>query len=167
MMQHHEPECYVKKKLFAVFKVKVTVRAHMIKIWLSADSSDLNLVWWYIIISQSVLWKNWITAFKVKVTAKDQNAIQLHLALTSDDVHERFTLLQLAMLFVPLWCQLISALVDILCWGPLKDITGLLSLIWPWHSVIWHWSNTGCYARKYSLCKYTDKIGWMTEQQMS
>ena len=32
-----------------------------------------NLVWWYSIISQSVLWKNGITAFKVKVTAKVQN----------------------------------------------------------------------------------------------
>ena len=37
----------------------------------SAISSELlihwqpNLVWWYIFISQSVLWKNWITAFKV------------------------------------------------------------------------------------------------------
>ena len=28
-----------------------------------------NLVWWYIIISQSVLWRNWIVVVKVKVTA--------------------------------------------------------------------------------------------------
>ena len=32
-----------------------------------------NLVWWYIIWSQSVLWKKWITAFRVKVTVKGQN----------------------------------------------------------------------------------------------
>ena len=32
-----------------------------------------NLVWWYIIISQSVLWRYWIVMFKVKVTAKVQN----------------------------------------------------------------------------------------------
>ena len=31
-----------------------------------------NLVWWYI-ISQSVLWRNWIAVFKVKVTAKLEN----------------------------------------------------------------------------------------------
>ena len=34
-----------------------------------------NLVWKYIIISQSVLWRNWIVAFKVKVTAKFQNVM--------------------------------------------------------------------------------------------
>ena len=32
-----------------------------------------NLVWQYIIISQSVLLRNWIVVFKVKVTAKFQN----------------------------------------------------------------------------------------------
>ena len=32
-----------------------------------------GLVWWYSIISQSVLQKNWITAFKVRVTAKVKN----------------------------------------------------------------------------------------------
>ena len=43
---------------------------------LSTISSELltpqqpNLVWWYTIISQSVVWKNWVTVFKVKVTQK-------------------------------------------------------------------------------------------------
>ena len=46
----------------------------------STTSSELliflppNVVWWYIIISQRVLWGNWIAVFKVKVTAKLQNA---------------------------------------------------------------------------------------------
>ena len=31
-MQHHEPECYA-KRFVGHFKVKVTARAHMIKIW--------------------------------------------------------------------------------------------------------------------------------------
>ena len=31
-----------------------------------------NMVWWYVIGSQSALWRNWITAFKVKVTVKGQ-----------------------------------------------------------------------------------------------
>ena len=35
-----------------------------------------NLVWWYCIIGQSVLWKNWITAFKVKVTPKVKNVCE-------------------------------------------------------------------------------------------
>ena len=46
----------------AIFKVKVTGRAHMIRLWLFLFSELLipwqpNLVWWYIIRSQSVLWK--------------------------------------------------------------------------------------------------------------
>ena len=56
----------------AVFTVKVIVRAHMIKMILSTVFSELlipwqpNLVWWYITISQNVLWKKWITAFRSK-----------------------------------------------------------------------------------------------------
>ena len=34
VMQHHDPECHVGKKLFAIFKVKVTVKL----IWLKYDS---------------------------------------------------------------------------------------------------------------------------------
>ena len=52
---------------FVVFKVKVTVKDHIIKIWLSNTASELlillqpNLVWWHIIISRIVSWKDWIT----------------------------------------------------------------------------------------------------------
>ena len=54
------------KDLFAFFKVKVTVKDHIIEIWLSSISSELlillqlNLDWWHIIISWIVLWKDWI-----------------------------------------------------------------------------------------------------------
>ena len=34
MIQQNEPECHAEQKIFAVFKVKVTARANMIKIWL-------------------------------------------------------------------------------------------------------------------------------------
>ena len=34
---------------------------------------QLNLAWWHSIRSLSVLWKKWITAFKVKVKGKVQN----------------------------------------------------------------------------------------------
>ena len=46
---------------------------------LSTMSSELlilqqpNLVWWYMIISQNVLWKNWYIVFEVKVRVKGQN----------------------------------------------------------------------------------------------
>ena len=59
------------KDWFAVFKVKVTVKDHIIKVWLSNSniSSELlillqlNLIWWHIIVSWIVLWKDWIAVF--------------------------------------------------------------------------------------------------------
>ena len=67
------------KKLFAIIEVKVTATAHNQNVTLSTTSSELlilrqpNLVWWYITINQSVLWKKWVTALSIKVTAKSQN----------------------------------------------------------------------------------------------
>ena len=77
VMQHHKPEC-LQKNWFTVFNVKVITRACIIKTSLFLSSKLLvrlqpNLVWQHSIISQSVLWENGITAFKVKVTAKVQN----------------------------------------------------------------------------------------------
>ena len=66
VLQHHEPEPHVEEILFAVFKVKVMVRARNFyyqNMNLSTISSTQlilwqpNLVWCYIIISQYVLWK--------------------------------------------------------------------------------------------------------------
>ena len=51
------------KDWFAVFKVKITVKDHRIRIWLSDMSSErlillqLILVWWHIIVSWIVSWK--------------------------------------------------------------------------------------------------------------
>ena len=67
------------KILSAIFKVKVIAKAHMIKycsfcyIFWIADSSASRLGLVITIISLSVFCKSWITAFKVKVTAKHQN----------------------------------------------------------------------------------------------
>ena len=53
----------MQKNWFTIFSIKVTVRAYIIKIWLSTISSKLlvrlqpNLVLYYSIISCSVLWK--------------------------------------------------------------------------------------------------------------
>ena len=55
-----------KKNCSAVFKVKVTVKNNIIKIWLFNISFELlillqiNLVWWHIITRWIVLWKDWI-----------------------------------------------------------------------------------------------------------
>ena len=56
VMQHYEPECHAENfvVVVAIFKVKVTATAHIIKMLIPWQP---NLVWWYIIISQSVLWK--------------------------------------------------------------------------------------------------------------
>ena len=54
------------KDCFAVFKVKVTVKNNIIKIWLFDILCELltllqlKLVWWHIIIRCIVLWKDWI-----------------------------------------------------------------------------------------------------------
>ena len=37
---------------------------------------QINLVWWYIIISESILWKDWIGVFRVKVIVMVQNFIE-------------------------------------------------------------------------------------------
>ena len=54
------------KDQFAIFKVVVTVKVNIIKLWLFDILSELlillqlNLVWWYIIKSWIVWWKDWI-----------------------------------------------------------------------------------------------------------
>ena len=69
----------MQKDWSAIFKVKVTAMAQMIKMWLSTISSDLlilllpDFVWLYITISQSILWRNCIAVFKMEVAAKFQN----------------------------------------------------------------------------------------------
>ena len=64
VIQHCDPDCHAEKELSAVFKVKVMASAHYDqKMDLPAITSELlipgqpNLVWWYIIIFQSALWK--------------------------------------------------------------------------------------------------------------
>ena len=80
--QHQEPECHAEEKTIICYlegrgQSKDSCDQNMT---LSTISSELfipwqpNLVWWYIIINQSVFWKKkWITAFNVMVTVKGQN----------------------------------------------------------------------------------------------
>ena len=57
-----------------IILLKVTVRAYIIKIWVSVlFSKQLVYLQQNNIISRNNLWKNWITAFKIKVTAVIQN----------------------------------------------------------------------------------------------
>ena len=79
-----------RKKLFAIFKVKVTAKAHIIKIYDSFfSSSELlnllqpNLVWLYIIISQSVLWKkNWLLHSRPRSQGRVKMSMFVHLIST-------------------------------------------------------------------------------------
>ena len=71
--------CVMQKNWFTVFNVKVTVRDYIIKIWLYLlyllnywSICNQTWFWWYNIISRSILWTNWITAYKAKVTAMVQ-----------------------------------------------------------------------------------------------
>ena len=68
---------------FPVFKVRVTVRAHLIKYdcfyhmhWTTDLFLQPNLIGWYIIISWTDLCKKYIVVFKVKVSVKVQNSIE-------------------------------------------------------------------------------------------
>ena len=78
MMKHYQEfKCHVKRLVcFLQGHGLVTVKSYILKIWPSPFSSELlvllipHLVWWYMIVSRSVLWKDWIAVFKVKVTAK-------------------------------------------------------------------------------------------------
>ena len=54
----------------------IKVRQFLTYICWSAEPLQQNLVWWYIIISLSVLWKDWIAVFKLKVIANDYNVIE-------------------------------------------------------------------------------------------
>ena len=64
VMQHHEPECHTEKKKVCYLQGQGHSKGSCDQnMTLSTISSTLliswqqNLVWWYIIISQSVLWK--------------------------------------------------------------------------------------------------------------
>ena len=77
----------VQKDLFAIFKVKVTVKDHIIKIWLSNMSSELlillqlNLVWWYIIISWIVLWNDCIALLRSRSRSQKRLRIPVNIYL--------------------------------------------------------------------------------------
>ena len=78
-MDQHEPECHAEKLVHCVQCQGHSMGLYDQNMTISVVSSKLlvhlqpNLVWWYSIISLSVLWKNGITAFKAKGTAKVQN----------------------------------------------------------------------------------------------
>ena len=78
------------KDWFAVFKVKVTVKDNIIKIWLSNIMSELlillqlNLVWWYIIIRCIFLWKDWIDLLCSRSRSKKRFRIPVNVYL--DDI---------------------------------------------------------------------------------
>ena len=52
VMHHNELECHAKKKSFAIFKVKVTARARMIKIWEFCTVSSKLLI----LLLQNFVW---------------------------------------------------------------------------------------------------------------
>ena len=81
-----------------------------------------NLVWWYIIRSQSVLWKKWITAFRVKVTAKGQNLMFVQM-VSSKPSNILFSNLAL-------WFIIMSQSVMKKDWFAISRSRSLQELIW-------------------------------------
>ena len=78
-MHHNGLECHSKRFVCYFQGQGHSKGSYDQNMTVSTVSSELlilllqNLVWWYIIVSQSVLWRNCIAVFKVKVTAKLQN----------------------------------------------------------------------------------------------
>ena len=79
VMQHHKPECHPEKLVHCdqcqghsegLYNQNMTISVVSSKLQVGLQP---NLVSQYSIMSWSVLWKNGITAFKVKVTAEVQN----------------------------------------------------------------------------------------------
>ena len=77
--QHDKPECHAAKLVHCVQRQGQSEGLNNQNMTISVVFSQLlvrwqpNLVGKYRIINQSFLWKNGITAFKFKVTAKVQN----------------------------------------------------------------------------------------------
>ena len=63
VVYNYQPESHVRKTGLLIFEVMVTVRVHIIKMWLSLLRSEVlifsetKLVWWYSITSRTVLRK--------------------------------------------------------------------------------------------------------------
>ena len=78
------------KAWFALFKIKVTVKDSRIKIWLANISSELlvllqlNLVWWHIILSWIVVWKDWIAQLWWRPRSQERFRIPVNVYL--DDI---------------------------------------------------------------------------------
>ena len=80
----------MQKNWFTVFIVKVTARAYLIKIWLFLlyllNCWSICYQTWFdstaSLAGVSILWRKYITAFKVRVTVKVQNASEC----VSDDI---------------------------------------------------------------------------------
>ena len=79
VMHHYEPDCLPKRLVCYLQGQGHSEGSHNHNMTVSTIFAELlilllpNLVWWYIIISQNVLWIKGIVVFKVKVPAKFQN----------------------------------------------------------------------------------------------
>ena len=107
------------KDWFAVFKVKVTVKDYMIKMWLSNISSELlalwqlNLVWWHIITSWIVLWKDWIALLwsRLRLQERFKIPVNVHLADIPSTAEPSVTKLGMVMHHLaPVSCRKIGLL---------------------------------------------------------
>ena len=90
------------KDWFAVFKVKVTVKDNIIKIWLSSTLSELlillllNFVYWYI-IRWIVLWKDWIALLWSRSRKRLRIPVNVHLDGISSAAEPSVTILGMVM----------------------------------------------------------------------
>ena len=95
--------------LFAVFKVKVTVKDSIIKVCLLHVLSELlillqlNLVLWYIIIRWIVLWKDWIALFLSRSWSQKRFRIPVNVHLDNISSAAEPSVTKLCMMIQHVW----------------------------------------------------------------
>ena len=86
VMHHYEPD-FLSKSGFVVFKVKVTVKDNIIKMWLFNMLSELlillqvNLVWWHITVRWIVFLKAWIALLQSRSGSQKKLRIPVNVHL--------------------------------------------------------------------------------------
>ena len=86
VMPHHGPECSCQKIGLLPSRLRSQWRFMWSNMTVSTESSELlsflqpNFIGRYIIISRSVLFKNWIVVFKDKVTVKVKTSLNLYVS---------------------------------------------------------------------------------------
>ena len=112
----------LQKDWFAVFKIKVTAKGHIIKIWLCDMSFELlillqlNLVWRHIITRWNVLWKDWIALFWSRSRSQKRFRILMNVHLDDHSAAAESSVTKLGNGHATLWAKVSCKKIGLLSW---------------------------------------------------